>query len=309
MDIAVVDPDLRAATAKLPTLNARNPVLRAVVRAATRLIPTPEVPGVTMTAVRKGGMRALVYRPDNAPTGPGVLWIHGGGFVIGSAKQDHRLVAATAAALGVTVVSAEYRLAPEHPFPAPLDDVTAVWHWMRTHAAELGVDPARLVVAGESAGGGLAAALVQRLRDTSDVQPVAQWLFCPMLDDRTAADRSLDAVGHFVWNNTANEHGWRSYLGRAPGSDGIPPYAVAARRDDLGGLPPTWICVGDIELFHAEDVAYAERLRAAGVDVTLDVVPGAPHGFENWAGASTSSRARWPRPSARWAATSPAPAR
>jgi acetyl esterase/lipase len=284
MDIAVVDPDLRAATAKLPALNARNPILRAMVRMATRLLPTPEVPGVTVTPVRDGRMRALVYRPDGAPAGPGVLWIHGGGFVIGSAKQDHRLVAGTAAALGIAVVSADYRLAPDHPFPAPLDDVTAVWDWMRAHAAELGIDPSRIVVAGESAGGGLAATLVQRLRDISDVQPVAQWLFCPMLDDRTAADRSLDAVGHFVWDNTANEHGWRSYLGRAPGSDGIPPYAVAAHRNDLAGLPPTWICVGDIELFHAEDVAYAERLRAAGVDVTLDVVPGAPHGFENWAG-------------------------
>jgi acetyl esterase/lipase len=284
MDIAVVDPELRAATTKLPAPNTRNPVLRAVIRIATRLLPTPRVDGVTLTTVRQGAVRALVYRPDAATTDAGVLWIHGGGFVIGSAKQDHRLCAGTAAELGITVVSAEYRLAPDHPFPAPLDDVTAVWEWMLAHAADLGIDPARIVVAGESAGGGLAATLVQRLRDTSPVQPVAQWLFCPMLDDRTAADRSLDAADHFIWNNDANAFGWRSYLGRDPGSAGLPDYAVAARRADLTGLPPTWICVGDIELFHDEDLAYAERLRAAHVDVTLDVVPGAPHGFENWAG-------------------------
>jgi acetyl esterase/lipase len=283
MDIAVVDPALRAATTKLPAPDTRNPLLRRVIRLATRLIPTPPVAGVTMSAVRAGSMRALVYRPDVAAADAAVLWIHGGGFVIGSAKQDHRLVAGTAAELGITAVSAEYRLAPDHPFPAPLDDVTAVWEWMLAHAADLGIDPRRIVVAGESAGGGLAATLVQRLRDTSTIQPVAQWLFCPMLDDGTAADRSLDTADHFIWNNTANAFGWASYLGREPGSGGIPPYAVAARRDDLSGLAPTWICAGDIELFHDEVVAYAERLRAAGVDVTLDIVPGAPHGFENWA--------------------------
>jgi acetyl esterase/lipase len=287
MDIAVVDPDLRAATAKLPAPNTRNPLLRRLIRLATRLIPTPPVPGVTLTSARHGSMRALVYRPDSPTTDAGVLWIHGGGFVIGSAKQDHRLCAATAEALGVTVVSAEYRLAPDHPFPAPLDDVTAVWEWMLAHADDLGIDPARIVVAGESAGGGLAATLAHRLRDTSPVQPVAQWLFCPMLDDRTAADRALDAADHFIWNNDANAFGWRSYLDRDPGSADLPDYAVTARRTDLSGLPPTWICVGDIELFHDEDVDYAERLRAAGVDVTLDIVPGAPHGFENWAAETT----------------------
>ena len=297
MDIAVVDPELRAATTKLPAPNPRNPLLRRVIRVATRLLPTPGVPGVTLTTVRDGALRALVYRPDTARTDAAVLWIHGGGFVIGSAKQDHRLCAETAAVLGITVVSAEYRLAPDHPFPAPLDDVTAVWEWMLGHAVEYGFDPGRIVIAGESAGGGLAATLVQRLHDTATVQPIAQWLFCPMLDDRTAADRSLDAADHFVWNNAANEFGWRSYLRRAPGSADLPPYAAGGRRNDLTGLPTAWICVGDIELFHDEDVAYAERLRAVGVDVTLDIVPGGPHGFENWAGETApavalKSRAR-----------------
>jgi acetyl esterase/lipase len=289
MDIAVVDPELRPSTRR--GFNIGNPMVRLLFRALLRILPMPAVSGVQVTKVREGAMRALVYRPASTPTGPAVLWIHGGGFVIGSARQDHRLCAEITAELGITVVSAEYRLAPEHPYPAPLDDVTAVWSWMLSQAAELGIDPARVVVAGESAGGGLAATLVQRLADTPGIQPVAQLLFCPMLDDRTAADRSLDAVDHFVWNNTANLFGWRSYLGREPGSDDVPPPAVAARRDDLAGLPRTWISVGELDLFHDEDVDYAERLRGAGVAVALEVVPGAPHAFENTAGTVPSVRA------------------
>jgi acetyl esterase/lipase len=289
MDIAVVAPDLRPSTRR--GFNIGSPMVRGLFRAVLRVLPMPAVAGVRVTRVREDGIRALVYRPDSAPTGPAVVWIHGGGFVIGSVRQDHRMCAEITSELGITVVSAEYRLAPENPYPAALDDVAAVWSWTLAHAAALGVDPERIVIAGESAGGGLAASLVQRLTDAPGIQPVAQLLFCPMLDDRTAADRSLDAVDHFVWNNTANLFGWQSYLGRDPGSDDVPPYAAAARRDDLAGLPRTWISVGDLDLFHDENVAYAERLRNAGVDVALEVVPGAPHAFENTAGTVPSVRA------------------
>jgi len=145
-------------------------------------------------------------------------------------------------------------------------------------------------VGGESAGGGLAASLVQRLHDEG-AHPIGQWLFCPMLDDCTAARRELDAVDHFIWNNTANRFGWASYLGREPGAAEVAEYAVPARRTDLAGLPPAWICVSDIELFHDEDVDYARRLEAAGVPVTLDLVAGAPHGFESWAADTAPARA------------------
>jgi acetyl esterase/lipase len=287
MDIAVVDPELRPSTRR--ALDPRSPLVRGLIRGVLRVLPTPAVPGVRVTTVRQGGIRARIYRPDSSsPAGPAVFWIHGGGFVIGSARQDHRICTEITAHLGITVVAAEYRLAPKHPFPVPLDDVNAVWTWMLAHAGELGVDPQRIVVAGESAGGGLAATLVQRLKDSSGVQPGAQLLFCPMLDDRTAADRTLDDVDHFVWNNPANRFGWRSYLDREPGSAELPRYAVAARHDDLAGLPATWISVGDLDLFHDEAVAYAERLRAAGVDVTLEVFPGAPHAFENTSGTTPS---------------------
>jgi len=247
----------------------------------------------TWTASRQScgephGGRASCLRSSARPAA--LLWIHGGGFVIGRAAQNDRFCGAAARDLGIVVVSVEYRKAPEHRFPAGLDDCHAGWTWMQQQAAALGIDPARVAVGGESAGGGLAASLVQRLHDAGGTQPAAQWLFCPMLDDRTAARRELDDVGHFVWTNRLNRSGWRAYLGAEPGAATVPPYAVAARRDDLSGLPPAWIGVGDIDLFADEDRAYAERLRAVGVAATLDVVPGAPHGFEIWAPDSTLAR-------------------
>jgi acetyl esterase/lipase len=224
-----------------------------------------------------------LYTPAVRRSRAALLWLHGGGFVIGRAVQDDRLCAATALALGAPVVSAEYRLAPKHPFPAALDDSHAAWAWLQAQAAALDIDPARVAIGGESAGGGLAACLVQRVYDEPGPNPAAQWLFCPMLDDRTAADRDLDAVRHFVWDNAGNAFAWRAYLAQNPGADATAPYSVAARRSNLGGLPPAWIGVGEIDLFFREDHAYAERLRAAGVPTTFEAVPGAPHGFEAWA--------------------------
>jgi acetyl esterase/lipase len=171
-----------------------------------------------------------------------------------------------------------------------LDDCYAAWLWLRANAAYLGVDPRRLAIGGQSAGGGLAASLVQRVHDTGGNGAAAQWLFCPMLDDRTAVRRELDALKHFVWNNRNNEFAWRSYLGTAPGSLALPPYAAAARRRDLYGLPPAWIGVGEIDLFRTEDLDYAQRLRQAGILVTTATVPGAPHGFEAWASKTEIAR-------------------
>jgi acetyl esterase/lipase len=212
-----------------------------------------------------------------------LLWIHGGGFVIGTASQDNAFCAVTARDLGIVVVAAGYRLAPENPFPAALDDVACAWQWLQHSAEALGADPGRIAIGGQSAGGGLAACLVQRIHDAGGVQPAAQWLFCPMLDDRTAARGELDRVGHFLWNNSLNRTGWSAYLGTGPGGSAPPEYAVAARRTDLRGLPPAWIGVGDIDLFCEEDRDYARRLRDAGVECAFDLVKGAPHGFETFA--------------------------
>lgn len=289
MDIADIDPSLRERTERAISLNLENRVTLAVVGRASRLVPGKRVEGVERRVVRHGDARVRVYVPA-VPTGAGLLWIHGGGLILGSAAVDDAFCGETARDTGVTVVSVDYRLAPRHPFPAALDDAHAGWEWMLRHALHLGLDVERLAVGGQSAGGGLAAALVQRLRDEG-VPLAAQWLFCPMLDDRTAADRARDAEAHFVWNNRANLVGWSSYLGSDLGAAELPPYAAAARRADLTGLPPTWIYTSDVELFCDEDRDYARRLEEAGVDVTLDLVAGVPHGFEAWARDTELARA------------------
>ncbi|MFI1358724.1 alpha/beta hydrolase [Streptomyces sp. NPDC020898] len=285
MKLDLVDPELRRAVARIPRMPIRRKWGRRVVRALVRRRgPGAPVEGVGITDVdidRGQGIR--VYTPAGGGSGAALLWVHGGGYVIGDVVQDDAFCSATAHELGIVVVSTNYRLAPEHPFPAALDDAFAAWQWLRESAGKLGVDERRVVVGGASAGAGLAACLVQRLHDAGGSQPVGQWLFSPMLDDRTAARRELDQVQHRVWNNAANRTGWGAYLGAGSGDPRTPAYAVAARRADLRGLPPAWISVGDIDLFADECRAYAQRLREAGVDCAFDLVPGAPHGFEVWA--------------------------
>jgi acetyl esterase/lipase len=289
-----VAPELRRLVRLLPPLPLGTPLGLRATRVLTALAARGgSVDGVRLRELPAGAVRVRVFTPDGASTGgpcAALLWVHGGGFVMGTALQDDRFCAATARDLGIVVVSVRYRLAPEHPFPAGVDDAFAAWLWLRGNAATLGVDPARLAVGGQSAGGGLAACLVQRIHDAGAGTPAAQWLFSPMLDDRTAA-RSPDGARHRVWDNGLNRIGWQAYLGTAPGGAEVPPYAVAARRTDLAGLPPAWLGVGTVDLFHDEGLAYAAALRAGGVDCTLDVVPGAPHGFESWAARTTLTRA------------------
>lgn len=285
MDLRRVRPELRG-----PMKRAQVRLPLWLVRAAVRLLLVPKSDAVRVTTARaKATVR--VYAPTGDRGGAGLLWIHGGGLLFGDAKQDEALCLSTAERLGLVIVSANYRVAPEHPFPAAHEDVLSAWHWFLDNAAELGVDPHRIAVGGESAGAGLAAALVQRIHDDDGVQPCGQWLFAPMLDDRTAARRERDAEAHFVWDNEQNRRGWSGYLGTAPGAATVPDHAVPARRADLSGLPPAFVTWGDIELFAEEDRAYADALREAGVPVTTDVVEGAPHGFENWAKDAPVSRA------------------
>jgi acetyl esterase/lipase len=290
MKLTMVDPELRRAVARTPRLPINRTWGRRVVRALVRWrgLGKP-VEGVGIRAVDHGaGLR--LYTPAGGGSGAALLWVHGGGYVIGDVVQDEVFCARTAHELGITVVSTNYRLAPEHPFPAALDDAFAAWQWLQQEAGSLGVDRERIAIGGASAGAGLAACLVQRLHDAGGAQPVAQWLFAPMLDDRTAARRELDRSQHRIWNNAANRIGWGAYLGAEPGGPHVPDYAAAARRADLGGLPPAWISVGDIDLFADEDHEYSRRLRDAGVDCVLDVVPGAPHGFEAWAADTALAR-------------------
>ena len=283
MDINQIHPTLRKATASFPKL----PVTSGFGRALTRsllpmLLPKPKTPaGITIEQVKTpGGLKLRIYTPAGQRTRAAMLYIHGGGMMIGSPAMDDALLASTAAELDIVIVSPEYRLAPENPYPAPVDDCHSAWKWIQENLSQRGIDGNRIAIGGESAGGGLAAGLVLRIHDEGGPQPIAQWLFCPMLDDRTALDRALDDVDHYVWNNKMNLVGWRSYLGNSFGTEQVSAYAAPARREDLRGLPKAWIGVGDVELFFEEDKAYAGKLTAAGVSCQLDVVTGAPHAFE-----------------------------
>jgi acetyl esterase/lipase len=258
-------------------------------------IPEPHLPaGFVLRVLPLPGTTATVriIGADSRPVGekrPVLLWMHGGGYVIGTARQDDLLCARYARELELTVVSVDYRLAPEHPWPAALDDCIAAYDLIQRDADALGVDAARVIVAGQSAGGGLAAATVLRLHDTGRRKPLLQLLVYPMLDDRTATLKD-DGRPLRVWDHASNVIGWSSYLGRTPGSDDVTDHMAPARRVDVKGLPPTWIGVGNRDLFHDEDVEYARRLQVAKVPTTLEVVDGAFHGFDVVAPKSGVSR-------------------
>lgn len=274
-------PDLRSLAPWLP----RGVGVPWLVRLLRRLpIPSTRLPaGITVreSPIADGHpARVRVLRPagDKARR-PAILWIHGGGFVIGAAKQDDGVCARLAQRLDAVVVSVDYRLAPDHPFPTPLEDCAAAWEFVLREADALGINPAQIIVAGQSAGAGLAAGLCLLLHDRQRPPPLLQVLIYPMLDDRTTL-RVIDGQHHRLWNAASNAFGWRAYLGVAPGSPGVSDHAAPARRENLAGLPPAWIGVGTLDLFHDEDVAYAARLREAGVPTTLEIVDGAFHGFD-----------------------------
>lgn len=247
-------------------------------------IRTPSGRGVIVTerGVGSTAVPVTVTTPKGgtAPR-PGVLYIHGGGMIMGSPQTEAAGSARVARELDAVVVSPDYRLAPEHPYPAALDDCMAALHWMRDAAGELGIDPDRIAVTGSSAGGGLTAAVAQRAHDEG-ITLRAQVLVYPMLDDRSAL-RDHGVRGRFLWTPGSNRFGWASYLGREPRESDAPEYAAPARREDLSGLAPAWVGVGDLDLLYDESVDYARRLQAAGVPCELVTVPGMYHGADGLA--------------------------
>ncbi|MCW2831270.1 MAG: lip2 1 [Aeromicrobium sp.] len=261
-------PDLRRLARALP----QQPINRRTYRLVRALGKLAEMrPAKDVEIVQLAAEAAVrVHRPTQPGGDAAVLWIHGGGYVIGSAAADDGLCRRFVAELGVTVASVDYRLAPEHPYPAPLEDCYAALAWL---AGQPGVE--RIVIGGASAGGGLAAALALMARDRGEIAPVFQLLVYPMLDDRSSTTPGLHDARHRMWGQRSNAFGWDSYLG-----DADPETVTPSRRADLTGLPPAWIGVGSLDLFHDEDLAYARRLTEAGVPCTVDVVDGAFHGFD-----------------------------
>jgi acetyl esterase/lipase/NAD(P)-dependent dehydrogenase (short-subunit alcohol dehydrogenase family) len=230
--------------------------------------------------VRKGQARPIrfkVTRPEGPGPFPCLYWMHGGGYFSGSALVDDPRLARWSAEASMVVVSVDYRLAPEHPFPAEFEDCLAGLNWVFENAADLNVDPARIGIGGGSAGGGLAAAVALGARDGGYPGLAFQLLLYPMLDDRgTTSFSQMDAP---FWPPAANSLGWKAYLGSEAGALGVSAYAAPARATDLESLPPAYVCVGTRDISVDESIEYAKRLITAGVPVDLNVISGAPHGF------------------------------
>lgn len=238
---------------------------------STRLVPGPEgAPDVPLLICRPVGAHGPV---------PAVYHMHGGGMIMGDNRTGILGMLDLAARLTLTVVSVEYRLAPETPHPGPVEDCYAGLVWTAKNAAELGVDPARIVVGGGSAGGGLSAATALLARDRGGPALLGQLLMCPMLDDRNDTPSAVQMDGLGVWDRSANDVGWTALLGEARGGPDVPAYAAPARATDLSGLPPAYIDVGSAETFRDEAVTYASRIWQAGGDAELHVWPGGFHLF------------------------------
>lgn len=279
MTTADIHPELRKLARFIPRAPVRATTL-PVVRAASRLqqrLPARDV--LVLTTAEGIGIR--LHRPSRpSDTGAAMLWIHGGGYVIGTAAQDDALCRKIANRLGITVAAVEYGLAPECRYPTPLEHCYAGLSWL---AKLPSVDPERIVIAGASAGGGLTAQLAFLARDRGEINLAAQHLVYPMLDDRSTV---AENPGFRLWDRRSNAFGWDAYLG-----DTDRDRAVPARRTDLAGLPPAWIGVGTLDLFFDEDSEYAQRLTEAGVPCELEVVPGAFHGFDQIAARTPVARA------------------
>lgn len=297
-DLSFVHPELRATARSMAAMSSfklsnaflkhartgemmpKEP-LRSDVAIAEKRVPVP------------GGPEVLVYLINAKPgqSRPAIVHTHGGGYVLGSAKSDLRGLQDLAVELDCVIATVEYRLAPETRYTGSIEDNYAALRWVHAHAAELGVDRARIAVMGESAGGGHAALLALTARDRGEVPVFFQMLVYPMLDDRTGSSRAAGKnIGTLGWTVGANRFGWESFLGRKPGGDNVPAAAVPARVADLEGLPPAFIGVGGIDLFVEEDIEYARRMAHVGVPVELLVVPGAFHGFDKFAAQTAIAR-------------------
>ena len=264
-------PLMRQENPAMPVPSLEDLSLGGLYRVEERQVPGPEgAPDISL----------LICLPAAAvgPV-PVIYHTHGGGMIMGNNRNQMPELLAQIKDLQAALVSVEYRLAPETPHPGPVEDCYAGLVWTAAHASDLGIDPDRIVIAGASAGGGLAAAVALLARDRGGPALYAQMLMCPMLDDRNNTPSAVQMAGVGVWDRQANEVGWTALLGAAVGGPDVSPYAAPARASDLSGLPPAFIDVGSAETFRDEAVTYASRIWQAGGQAELHVWPGGFHGY------------------------------
>jgi acetyl esterase/lipase len=287
-----LEPMIKAMAGKFPPpagdVTARRPVLDGMMAqtAAAQALPIDvKMTDYDMTAV--DGARVLLrwYEKDDAAAGPAVLYLHGGGMISGSVDLYDGPVSRYTSGSGVPILAVDYRLAPEHPYPIPVEDCYSGLLWLVEYAGQLGVDPARIAVMGDSAGGGLAAAVALLARERGGPDLAHQILIYPMLDDRnTVSDPEI--APFVVWSYDDNKTGWSALLGDAAGGPDVAPSAAPARAADLSGLPACYLEVGRLDIFRDESLGYAEHLGRAGVTVEFHLRPGATHEFETYAFSS-----------------------
>lgn len=276
----------------IPDIVAR----RAAVEQILAMLPVVENPDVTTEDRTLPGpdgdpdVAVRIYRPANTSgTLPGIYYIHGGGMVLGTIAGEDANSTLLCAEVGAVVVSVEYRLAPEHPHPAPVEDCYAGLVWMADNAAELGIDPDRLAVYGGSAGGGLALGVALLARDRKGPALRFMMPIYPMIDDTNTTPSSQEITDVGIWDRSGNVEAWSWYLGGKPADQ----YAAPTRAADLTGLPPAFIDVGTVDLFRDEDIAFAQRLMQAGIPCELHLNPGSYHASETFAPDAALSRRIW----------------
>ncbi|MEW8987389.1 MAG: alpha/beta hydrolase [Bacillus sp. (in: firmicutes)] len=282
-----VNPELLAGLDMFQDLDLRPEYLQAIREGAAQMRPPANVDdSLSLTD-------EIIVGPDSNPlpiriyreksideTLPVLLWIHGGGYILGSIDDNDDLCMSFVKEAQCVVVSVDYRLAPEHPYPAPIEDCYAALKWIADHAEALNIDPNRIGVAGASAGGGLTAALTLLARDRQYPSICFQMPLYPMIDHQNNTPSANEIKEGFVWNQKTNEAGWKMYLGELYDTEKIPAYAAPARAEDYRNLPYTYTCVGQLDPFRDETLTYVTKLAQAGVDVEFHLYPGAYHGFE-----------------------------
>jgi acetyl esterase/lipase len=299
---ALVDPELVLGLSAMPVLSHLSAATVAGIRAqrlelARQLFGTVPLDGIRVEEVSIPGplnapaVRALTYRPlSSTAKMPALLHFHGGGLVFGSPEGRHAVTVELTRALGCFACSVDYRLAPDTQYPGAVEDGYCALKWLNDNAQLLNIDPRRITVIGESAGGGVAAALAILARDRGEYSISSQVLTYPMLDDRPSTTHGYPTIGQHVWTRQNNEFGWRSYLGSIFDSETVPPTAAPARCRDFNGLPRAYVSCGNLDLFVVENMAYSQALIRSGVTTELRIYPGAFHGFDLIAGARVSKR-------------------